>query len=248
MELFMAGIFYSLGKMLGPNVRKGKWIWNSLTADNDDAILSEHEVGLDIVQTLKTSLTLSQDRELKRFVARCGGKLAARVANKKIRFAFFVYCDNSPNAFAAPGGFIFVSSALLSLYDNDSDMTAFVVAHEMGHVVRRHAVNRLINAAAVSAATKFLPAQGKLAAMLKNTGVKFFQSAYSRSQELEADTFGVKLMKAGGYDCKKAIDALEKLAQFQNEKGATATNEYFSSHPQTAERIETIRQLIINNG
>ena len=240
----MAGIFYSLGKMLGPNVRKGKWIWKSLTADTDDAVLAEHEVGLDIVQTLRGSLTLSDSKEAKMFVAGTGGRLAAHVANKKIRFAFLVYADNSPNAFAVPGGFIFVSTALLNLYGNDADMTAFVVAHEMGHIVRKHSVNRLINAAAVSAATRLLPAQGKLAAMLKNTGVKFFQSAYSRSQELESDTFGVKLMRASGYECKKAIEALEKLAQFQNEKGAAAANEYFSTHPQTADRIETLRQLI----
>ncbi len=242
----MAGMFYSLGKMLGPKLRKGKWIWKTLAADADEAVEAEHEVGLDVVQTLKTSLTLSDDKELKTFVTRTGSKLTARLANKKIRFAFLVYADNSPNAFAVPGGFVFVSTALLSLYDNDADMTAFVVAHEMGHIVRRHAVNRLINAAAVSAATRLLPAKGQLAAMLKNTGIKFFQSAYSRSQELEADTFGVKLMKSGGYDCKKAIDALEKLAQFQNKDGQQTANEYFSTHPQTAERIETIRGIITN--
>ena len=80
--------------------------------------------------------------------------------------------------------------------------------------------------------------------ILKNTGVKFFQSAYSQSQELEADAFGVKLMAASGFEAKQATTALKKLAEAHT-SGSSIKDEYFSSHPATAKRIE---QIIAING
>ncbi len=238
----MAGFFYNLGKMLAPKVRKGKWVWKSLTCDADDAIAAERQVGLDIVSSMLGSLSIAGDNERKT-VSSVGETLAKRVANKKIRFDFYVYRDGSPNAFAVPGGFVFVSSSLLELYENNPDMSAFVIAHEMGHIIRRHSVNRLINSAAISAVTKALPDRGKIGLLLKNTGVKFFQSAYSQSQELEADAFGVKLMRAAGFEAKQAINALKKLAQSHKDE-RSIKDEYFSTHPDTAKRIEQLIAII----
>lgn len=239
----MAGIFYNFGKMLGPKVRKGKWVWKSLTADADDAIIAEREVGLDIVSALVANMELVTSPQ-QSFVATVGRKLYRRLANKKIRFDFFVYRDDSPNAFAVPGGFVFVSSSLLELYDNNADMIAFVVAHEMGHIVRKHSVNRLINSAAISAVTRALPVKGKISALLKSTGFKFFQSAYSQTQELEADTFGVKLLKAAGFPPEEAVNALKKLAESHNNQDKSIKDEYFSTHPSTTKRIQAIREML----
>jgi len=236
----MSGLFYNLGRMLGPQVRKGKWIWKSLTAAEDEAIAAEYETGLDITARLRANLTINGDAGNILMLNSIAAKLSRRLANKSRKFSFYAYTDNSPNAFAVPGGFVFISSSLIDLYEGDADMTAFVAAHEMGHIVRKHAVNRLINAAAVSAVTKALPAKGGLAALLKSTGIKFFQSAYSQSQESEADIFGVKLMAAAGFKADKAIDALNKLAQSSAGK-ANAANEYFSTHPSIEARINHIR-------
>lgn len=239
----MAGFFYNLGKMVGPKVRKGKWVWKSLTDEPDNAVLAEYEMGLDIVAQLKTNLELVSQKEYALFVQNLGRRLSKRLKNKKLQFSFKVYRDNSPNAFAVPGGFIFVSSALIQLYDFDEDMTAFVAAHEMGHIIRRHSINRLVNSAAISTITKALPARGRVAGLLKSTGIRFFQSAYSQSQELEADLFGVKLMNAAGFKAEKSIKALENLAKC-SKANTNAANEYFSTHPQTARRVENIQQAI----
>ncbi|MFI4913260.1 MAG: M48 family metallopeptidase [Sedimentisphaeraceae bacterium JB056] len=241
----MAGIFYNLGKMLGPKVRKGKWVWKSLTADADEAITAEREVGLDIASAVMNEMAMAASARQK-FVSAYGSKLARRVANKKIKFNFFVYLDTTPNAFAVPGGFIFVSSSLLDLYGEDPDMSAFVIAHEMGHVVRKHAVNRLVNSAALGAVTRALPVKGKISAMLKSTGLKFFQSAYSQSQEFEADEFGVKLTRAAGFKADAAVKALKKLAECHKNESRNATDEYFSTHPATIKRISAIKQLLLN--
>jgi putative metalloprotease len=97
----------------------------------------------------------------------------------------------------------------------------------------------------MSAVTRALPVRGKISALIKNTGVKFFQSAYSQSQELEADAFGVKLMKASGYDPLAAIEALKRLAACHNNNGPrTIKEEYFSTHPGSEARIQAIRDML----
>ncbi len=239
----MAALFYNLGKMLGPKVRKGKWVWKSLTASTDDSIVAEREVGLDIASSIKRTMTFAPAKEQK-LACHSGRKLAKKIANKKMKFNFFVYIDQSPNAFAVPGGFVFISSSLLDLYRESQDMAAFVIAHEMGHITRKHAVNRLINSMTVSAVTRALPAKGRIASVIKNTGLKFFQSAYSQSQELEADAFGLKLMTAAGFDPKAAPKALKKLDQCHQKGERSIKDEYFSTHPETSKRIDELKALL----
>ena len=125
----MSSLFYNLGKMVGPRVRKVKWIWQSITASEADAIQTEHKVGQDLAREIRNRLELDTEPRAGQMLNQVGRHLAACVANKLRTFSFEVIKDDKPNAFALPGGFIFVTRSLLELCDWNRDQIAFILAH-----------------------------------------------------------------------------------------------------------------------
>ena len=131
----MSSLFYNLGKMAGPKVRKAKWIWQSITASEADTIKAEYEVGQDLACEIRNQLELDTEPRAGQLLNKVGSHLAVRVTNKLRIFNFEVIKGSEPNAFALPGGFIFVTKSLLELCDWNQDEIAFILAHEMGHVI-----------------------------------------------------------------------------------------------------------------
>jgi predicted Zn-dependent protease len=166
-------------------------------------------------------------------VAEIGARLSAAQGEGPRAFVFRAVAATGPNAFALPGGFVFVTDALLRLCAEDSDACAFVVAHEMGHVLRRHARDRLMADVVFDVVGRRLPAAGQVVRGMLGKG-------YSRGQELEADGEAVRLMGAAGYHPEGGVRALERLAQHVPEQAGLA--EYFSTHPRLDERIRVLRE------
>ena len=238
------GIFYNLGRKAGPKIRKSQWIWHSLTGSSDDAIAAEYRVGCDIAAALRMEVPCDQSSDYAVIIQRIGSKLSKRVANKLRRFNFEIITEGPPNAFALAGGFVFITRSMLDLCNRDEDELAFIIAHEMGHIIRGHAMNRLVSNAAFSVLSKRLPGAGAIGAWLKGTGLKLLQSAYSQQNEFTADELGTKLAIAGGYESQAGEKLLQRLARTSEGPDDESLAKYFATHPPFNERIANVRQTI----
>lgn len=240
----MSELFYNLGKMVGPYVRKVKWVWQSIAGDEADAIQVEHDVGRDLACEIRNQLELDREPQAGRLLNEVGSRLAARAANKLRTFSFETVKGTEPNAFALPGGFIFVTRSLLELCEWNQHEIAFVLGHEMGHVIRGHAMDRIISSLAIAIGSRATPVRGLLTGWLRRVGVKFLESAYSQDMELEADTLGARLAAAAGYDPHAPAQLLSRLAELSSPASQFSLGSYFSSHPALKLRIHNVNRLL----
>ena len=240
----MSSLFYNLGKMVGPRVRKVKWIWQSITASEADTIKAEHEVGQDLTREIRNRLELDTEPRAGQMLNKVGRHLAACVANKLRTFSFKVIKGTEPNAFALPGGVIFVTKSLLELCDWNEDEIAFILGHEMGHVIRGHAMDRIIANSAIAVGARATPIRGLLASWLGKVGVEFLESAYSQDLELEADALGARLVAVAGYDPHAPTQLLSRLSELSQPAKQFSLGNYFSSHPAFDVRIQNIDHLL----
>lgn len=237
-------LFYNLGRQMGPKVRKARWMWASFTGTEAEAIRLEHGVGLDLADEARQQLPLDPDPRTRQVLEEVGRRLAACVANRLRSFRFEAFATGEPNAFALPGGFIFVSRSILDLCQWDKNEVAFILAHEMGHVIRGHAIERIVTNTAVAAASRATPIRGALGGWLKTVGVQYLQTAYSRDHELEADRLGVRLLLAADFEPSGAIRLLARLADLKRAAEPSSLGEYFSTHPTSEIRIQSIRRFL----
>ena len=233
----IGNIAYNLGKKLGPRVRKAKWLYKTMTSNDNSSITSEYELGLDIRAEIMKGLAVSKEQSYIDMVSGIGKRLSGKIANTSWKFSFCVYTDPTPNAFAIPGGFVFIADSIIRLCDNDVDQVAFILAHEMGHITRRHCFHRTINEYAINT-LKTVPARGKLAPLLKNVGLDFFIKNYSRTQEFEADKFAVILSYASGFNPVAGARMMQRLGKINPSRDDYM--KYFSTHPPHNERIRQI--------
>ena len=157
--------------------------------------------------------------------------------------------DDAVNAFALPGGYLYVTRGLLALADNEAEM-AGVLAHEIGHSVARHTAERYSKAEAANLGLNILGAiGGALGAPpgignIASFGTQAYLQAFSREQELEADMLGVHYLARAGYDPAAMTSFLHKLqandrleAALTREKGKEKSFNIMSTHPRTADRV-----------
>jgi predicted Zn-dependent protease len=163
------------------------------------------------------------DPVLKAYVDGIGRQLLRGVPNRGFDFQFNVVDQMEPNAFALPGGFIFVSRGLLLLANNE-DQLACVMGHEIGHVVRRHAARQ-----------QAIAASGPLSLPWVRAGQ---MAAYSRDMERQADEDGQLLCAAAGYDPRALGSFLTTLEMAERlRSGTSRTPGFFDTHPGSADRV-----------
>jgi Zn-dependent protease with chaperone function len=146
-----------------------------------------------------------------------------------------------PNAFALPGGFIFATRSLLRLCQGSHDDLAFVLGHEMAHVLCGHVMERLVARSLLSTAVGRLnPVGGLLRMPVASLMATLLQQGYSQDQELEADSVGLELMQRAGFDPAAGPRLLDRLRQHFAAPSELAG--YFSSHPPWQVRLDSLRQ------
>jgi Zn-dependent protease with chaperone function len=150
------------------------------------------------------------------------------------------------NAFALPGGSIVVLDKLVALAANDEEILA-VLAHEMGHVSHRDALRQMLQASAVSMFMTWYI--GDVRGLLASAPALLLQTNYSRDLEQHADLFAAQLLRLNAIPANRLADMLEKLAAAHQEQPIPADDtskslfDYISTHPNTGERIKTLRQM-----
>ena len=241
----MSSLFFQLGRRLGygviPAIRKSKWAWQSLAGNESQAIQAETEFGQALAAELRLKTGVSRDPGDLSLLQEIGRNLSLRVRNKLRAFKFDLLRDPAPTAMALPGGFIFVSTGLLDFSARNPSELAFVIGHEMGHVVRGHALERVLGRIGAEGLSSIL-SRGLLNPALRETGLKWLESSHSREAEMEADEFGVRVAQAAGYDPAAALVLLQRLSTLR--RTPELMSSYFGSHPPESERIANLQAVL----
>jgi beta-barrel assembly-enhancing protease len=209
-------------------------MWSWATGSEDDALLAEREYGRECAREFAAQFSGRVAAAQQELTASVGARLAAAVQDPRRQFRFTAVPAAAANAFALPGGFIFITAPLIDLCRGDREEMAFFLAHEMGHILRGHAREQLTAGAFLNAITARLPGAGGMLHQALNKG-------YSRQLELDADREGVRLAGLAGFDREGAVRAMRRLAQASPEESGLA--EYFASHPPFADRIRELEKI-----
>ena len=186
-----------------------------------------------------------EDAALQRYVDGIGQLLAATSERRNLRYRFTLLDSPVVNAFALPGGYVYVTRGLLALAGNEAEL-AGVIAHEIGHVSARHAAERYSQAmlANIGLMGVGIVAGGGVLADALGTGAAAYLQGYSRDQEYEADLLGVRYLARAGYEPKAMSSFLAKLeahdrlqAALAGEGGGDEPWGIMASHPRTADRV-----------
>jgi len=176
-----------------------------------------------------------------------GQKLVQYLDPQKFDYKFGILDMQEPNAMALPGGFVYFSRGLLVLV-NSEDELAGVMGHEITHVHNQHArksQNRSIFSSILLIPGAIVGTIAPNAGNLLISPVLLFNSAYSRSNEKEADLNGAKLASAAGYDPSGIAIILEKISdEVSLESGNVEKSSWFDSHPYTPKRVEELNKYI----
>lgn len=188
-------------------------------------------------------------------VKKMGAQLvSSTIANKSPwKYQFHLLADTKTiNAFALPGGQIFITLGLYNKLENQAEL-AGVLSHEMGHVIERHTAQQmakselgqiLVTAVGVAGSDPQHHTQGYTPMMIAGVVNHMFQLKYSRKDESEADLWGIKLMEQAGYDPHAMIKVLEIL---KTSGGHGHTPEMFQTHPDPDNRIKQIQAYLEKN-
>jgi predicted Zn-dependent protease len=237
---FLIGIFMSLS---------GNAEYNLATKKEEQILFStasEIKLGRSLVQKVEKRYKVSKDTQLQERVDTIGQRIATICERKDISYFFTVLEEEKVNAFALPGGYIYVNKGLIEKADSDDEI-AGVLAHEIGHIVARHSIKRLQAALGYNLISILAAAATKDARFKRGADIAFNQImlGYSREDEILADQLAVKYVKRSGYNPKAVISFLEKLKQIEKEAPLKPlVPAYARTHPFIPERLGAAKQEV----
>lgn len=184
-----------------------------------------------------------RNESLQKYVNLVGAAVAANSKRSTIPYQFAVLDSRVQNAFAAPGGVIFISRALLGIIENESELAA-VLAHEVGHVAGKHAVRSIRRAQFLQGVGQITAASMKgdrgkqYEAMIGDLQSVLFDKGLDKEMEYEADLAAMETSYRTGYDPRGMINVLKKLQKI--EAASEKKGSWFSTHPPLDERINKL--------
>lgn len=191
------------------------------------------------------------DPELQAYVTRVGKTLASKTEsdNPNLPWEFTLLNDEIVNAFALPGGKVFISRGLMEKMTNEAQL-AGVLGHECGHVTAQHIDQQMGQSLAVGIGLSVLGAatsdsdRGQAVGAAAALFGQGYLLKYGRDQESEADTLGMRYMARAGYDPSGQLQVMQILKAVEKESGGRNTPEWLSTHPAPQTRIDRIKQLL----
>lgn len=211
---------------------------------------TETKLGYQSFRQIKKEMVQVKDEALTRRVRAVAMRIAEVSGLTNVQWEIAVFDDDTPNAFALPGGKIGVHTGILLICQDDAGL-ATVLGHEVGHVMARHGAERVsqqqLLQAGVGIASAALggndPASQQAVGALLGAGATYgVVLPFSRDHELEADRIGLVLMARAGYDPRHAIGFWQRMAKAS--AGKDKQPEFFSTHPADDTRILQIQSLM----
>jgi predicted Zn-dependent protease len=211
----------------------------------DDLNVSEDEerkIGEEVSAKIRQRFGVVQDPVIHKYVTLVGTTLAQQSERPALAWSFIVLDTDGVNAFASPGGIVHITRGALGLITSEAEL-AGVLAHEIGHVAHKHAVNAIRKNKAVQLGTnETLSNRG---AFLDRIAGKAYdivlENKFDRNDEMDSDKVSLTLAEKAGYAPGKLADFLTRLDE--RNKDQPASNGLFASHPDTQARIDAIRKL-----
>jgi len=209
----------------------------------------EVQMGQDEAQQVNAQLPMVQDAQIQNYVNALGNRIAHLTSRADLNWQYQVVNSDVVNAFALPGGFIYVNRGVLERASNMSEL-AGVLGHETEHVVRRHSVKQMEQAQGANVGVGILCAltgvcQSGLAQAAINVGGTAVFAKFSRTDEIQADEGGFNNVMRAGISPRGMLTFFQKLlAEEQQSGGSGATAAWFADHPGTTDRIADIQRML----
>jgi predicted Zn-dependent protease len=223
---------------------------NPATGEREFSLMSEEQeiaTGKQLDAEIQREMPPYNDPELQRYVSDLGMRMAKLSPRPNLPWKFTVVDQPAVNAFALPGGFIYVTRGILPFLDNEAEL-AGVVGHEIAHVTARHSAQQYSKATGASIGVTLLsifvpearPFQG-----LTETALGALFLKYGRDAENEADEFGAKYAATAGWDPRGVAGMLTTLARLDEASGSRrGVPNWLSTHPAPADRVEHVQQIV----
>ncbi|WP_026736400.1 M48 family metallopeptidase [Fischerella sp. PCC 9605] len=195
----------------------------------------EADIGKQINQQLLGDVRLYRNSDINRYVEQLGQRLVANSDRPKLKYTFQVVEDDSINAFATLGGYVYLHTGLIKTAENEAEL-ASVIAHEIGHIGGKHLIKQMRQKAIDEG---LLTAAGLDRSTAVQIGYQLVRKLPgSRKNEFDADKRGLKTLTSAGYDQSAMVAFMQKLVS----KRSVPT--FLSTHPATGDRIDAIKRAI----
>ncbi len=228
---------------------------NPVTGRPQVVLMSEAQeiaLGKEAAPQIAASMGLYEDDELQRYVEQIGLRMAASSERPHLPWQFRVIDDSAVNAFAVPGGFIYVTRGILAHMATEAEL-ASVLGHEIGHVTARHSVAQMtrqqfasigLGVGMVGLAVVGAGQVGELLGSVVGTGTQLLFLKYGRDDEMQSDDLGLRYMTVAGYAPEEMPKVFHTLARSTEAAGGARVPEWESTHPAPQNREGRIEAQI----
>ncbi len=203
-------------------------------------IQGEASIGKSVAKQAKSQLPMLDDPELNAYVTEIGQKLAKIAGRKDFEYEFNIVLDENINAFALPGGPVFINAGAIAKTDSEAEL-AGLIGHEISHAALTHGLQLMAQGNLITSIVGYIPYAGGLVSDV-------FTFNYSRDMERQADDFGTRILVGGGYAADGLHSLMLKLQAEDARKNRGRAPIWLSTHPGADERLANLEAVILNSG
>ena len=208
----------------------------------------EIQMGKEADAQIVASMGLYDDAETQAYVSRLGKELAAHSERPNLPWTFRVVDDPTVNAFALPGGYIYITRGIMTHLTSEAELVG-VLGHEIGHVTARHSVNQMSKAQLANiglvGASIFAPEAAQSFGQLAGAGLQLAFLKFSRDDERQADELGLRYMTQNNYDPREMATVFQVLERVSSEgSDGGKLPGWMSTHPSPGNRVELVNRQI----
>ena len=225
---------------------------NPVTGERQLSLYSEQDeiaIGKQTDVQIRNQYGIYNDPALNEYVARVGASLGPYTHRSHLEYHFAVLDSPVVNAFAVPGGYVYVTRGILALMRSEAEL-AVVLGHEMGHVNARHSIHRMSEQTLFGLGLAVGSSLNKTVADIAGiagVGIQLLFLKYSRDDERQADQLGVEYSRKGSYNPGEMIGFFTSLEKMGDLSGSHSIPGFLSTHPLTSERIQNTKDMLIES-